>query len=47
MTTHAGAAKYLLDIFGPRTAAPVFVTSLANDKDQSDKYPPRQIVTRQ
>jgi hypothetical protein len=46
MTTHAGAARYLIDIFGPRTAAPVFVTSLANDKDQSGRYPPRQIITR-
>src|SRR5262245_55135874 len=46
MSTHAGAARYLIDLFGSRTAAPVFVTSLANDKDQSGKYPPRQIVTR-
>src|SRR5215471_1775685 len=46
MTTHAGAAKYLIDVFGLRTTAPVFVTSLANDKDQSGKYPPRQIITR-
>jgi hypothetical protein len=46
MTTHTGAARYLMDIFGSRTAAPVFVTSLANDKDQSGRYPPRQIITR-
>jgi hypothetical protein len=46
MDTHTGAARYLIDIFGPRTKGPVFVTSLANDKEQSGKYPPRQIITR-
>ena len=46
MSTHAGAAQYLIGVFDPRTAAPVFVTSLANDKSESGKYPPRDLVTR-
>jgi hypothetical protein len=46
MSTHSGAAQYLIDVFGPRTAAPMFVCSLANDKSENDKYPPRQLITR-
>jgi DNA polymerase I-like protein with 3'-5' exonuclease and polymerase domains len=40
------AAKYLADVFGPRTTAPVFVAALANNKEEKRKYPPRDDVSR-
>jgi hypothetical protein len=42
--TNTGAAKYLIDTFGPHASGPVFVTSLANDNSEIKKYPPRQII---
>jgi P4 family phage/plasmid primase-like protien len=46
MSTHAGAARFLAELFGPRTTAPVYVTSLANDRGDA-KTPPRWVVTRE
>ena len=46
MSTHAGAARFLAELFGPRTTAPVYVTSLANDHGNV-KTPPRSVVTRE
>src|SRR6478736_3792546 len=46
MTTHAGAAQFLARFFGtPRTAAPVFVTSLPNVRGEK-RFPPRRVTTR-
>jgi hypothetical protein len=42
----SAAVKFLADMFR-RSSAPVFVTSLANDKSQSHRLPPQQIITRQ
>jgi hypothetical protein len=39
------ASKFLAAFFN-RTTAPVFVTSLANDRAESRRLPPQQIVTR-
>ena len=46
MSTYAGAARFLAELFGPRTAAPVFVTSLANVHDDK-QIAPRSVVTRE
>src|SRR4051794_23539790 len=46
MSTDTGAARFLAELFGPRTAAPVFVTSLANDKSD-ERIAPRSVVTRE
>jgi hypothetical protein len=40
------AARFLATLFA-RSKAPVFVTSLANDKGQSQRLPSRSIVTRE
>jgi hypothetical protein len=38
--------KFLVSLFGERSTAPVFVTSLANDRSATRRIPPRQVVTR-
>jgi hypothetical protein len=38
--------QFLTALFGTRSTAPVFVTSLANDRSATRRIPPRQVVTR-
>jgi hypothetical protein len=46
MTTNAGASvAFLTRLFASRTEAPVFITSLANDKNNT-RVKPRQLITR-
>jgi hypothetical protein len=40
------ATRFLIAMFGARSSAPVFITSLANDRSATRRIPPRQIVTR-
>ncbi len=44
---HADAVRFLIRLFGaPKTAAPVCLSSLANDKSAGDRIQPRESYTR-
>ena len=45
MTQDTGAADYLARHFGKRSAAPVFITTLGNDRHA--KITPRQLISRE
>jgi putative DNA primase/helicase len=45
VTTHTDAARFLTELFGPRTAAPVFVTSLPQARGDKS-FPVRSVTTR-